>query len=242
MTENENVLALPSEERASAKINTSCYIVELVVVITLCVLGIIFGFFFSVYTFIVSIACLIACIYGMLVWNSETEVIINKTNQTLTLVVTKFCKCRGQTIKIINLNEIDKMYIFNSYDLGGQEQTAQKNSATKDAKYIVYYKNGLSEDLTSFFNGCPDESLIGCSILFKKYINILGEPLENNVVMPISTNNNGFQTIGNNPQVIYIQNEPGIRSVDNLTSNVNIYNKIDEIPENGKNYPAANGP
>lgn len=168
MSESSSILNTdesPVEERVTTiPTNTGCYL--LIFLIIWCIIaGAMFIFIIIIFP-LMCIAPLILEIIGIcLIFSirAESEIIINNSNFTLTLIGKKICKCRKPNQRIIDLSQIAKIQIYKT-------EKIKKSINKTNNNYIIYYKGGSSEDITDFFMNSTEKSLINCENLLKKYI------------------------------------------------------------------------
>ena len=93
-------------------------------------------------------------------------VTINNIKRILIFEKKKICNCCNKNSRIIDLNQISKIRIFNSFN------PFRHN-------YIIIYQNGTTENVSYYFNGCTEQSIVNCENLFRKYLPV------DNIVQPI---------------------------------------------------------
>ena len=129
-----------------------------------------------------------------------TNVIINNSNRTLKLQKTNWC-C-GKTPKIIDLNKIEKIKIFNP-TLGNIESLGS---------YMIIYKDGTSEDISMYLEGCNADYIINFQNFLKKYL-----PVENAVSQSMGIYTQAIPVY--NPNVVPVYN-PNVVPVYNPNPNM----------------------
>ena len=178
--------------------------------IFLCIFGVVMcamtfkgggGFFALVFVAIGIVMIIVTCCK-----TDGSAVTIDNINHTLKLEKTSMC-CGGDSPKILDLNQIAKMNIINQ----------------GISSYIITYNNGMTEDVSNYFNDRDQESLINCQNFLRKYINIeIGMPIYPQV------------TPGYNPNIdLYNNNQQNYNANVNVYSNNNNgYNQNNYIPQN----------
>lgn len=114
------------------------------------------------------------------------ELTINNINRTLTLKKKKLINICKNSPRIIDLNQIEKISINSRFNFGDSGYTDF---------YMITYKNGTFEDLSSYFKGCNQQSFVDSQNLFKKYLKVDDANPQN----PQLANNNQNQNY--NPNV-----------------------------------------
>ena len=93
-------------------------------------------------------------------------VTINNIKHILIFEKKKIFNCCNKNPRIIDLNQISKIRIFNSFN------PFRHN-------YIIIYQNGTTENVSYYFKGCTEQSIVNCENLFRKYLPV------DNIVQPI---------------------------------------------------------
>ena len=151
------------------------------------------------------------------IFENGSEVTINNKNHTLRLEKKKLCNCCCKKApRIIDLNQIQKINIYSISNIGNMGP---------NLSYILTYKNGTVEDISNYFIGCSQESLVDCQNLLKKYL-----PVENIINQMSSDFPQGFP--GYNPNMI--QGTPQYYNQQNYNTNGNI-NVNNNVAGNNEN-------
>ena len=103
---------------------------------------------------IIVVVCIIIIFVNCFI-EDGTEVKINNINRTLKLQKIKIYNCcYKKELKIIDLNQVEKIKIINSNDSIGNIGSV--------GNYTIIYKNGTLEDISNYFNGRIKQSVISC--------------------------------------------------------------------------------
>ena len=161
--------------------------------------------------FFIIIGIIVICII-----EDGTILRINNINHTLILQKKRICNfCFKKKPRIIYLNQIAKISIFNSFKI------LRRYGLSRNL--IITFQNGITEDISNYFKDCNEQSFVKLQNLLRKYL-----PIEN--IMP--------QAMGTYPQNVPIYNpynaniNPGynINMVQNLAIIDN--NMVQGMPQN----------
>ena len=234
----------PNEEKFQIPPHNLCSkICTIIFMIIWCVLAGVMCYLFSIKSgttgilpgFFVLIGIIIMIVYCCK--KDGTDVTINHINRTLKLEKTSCC-CGGDSPKIIDLNQVVKMNIISQgierrvISTGDNFPNRYENIPI--SSYIITYKNGMTEDVSNYFNYRNQDSLINCQNFLRKYINIeIGMPIYPQVVPGYNPN---IGPLYNNYQQNYNAN------VNVYTNNNNGYNQNNSIPQNLPNQEEVSKP
>ena len=113
-----------------------------------------------------------------------TIIRINNINRTLILQKKRnYNFCLKKKPRVIDLNQIAKISIFNSFKILGRFGLSRN--------LVITFQNGITEDISKYFKYCSEQSFVNLQNLLRKYL-----PIEN--IMP--------QAMGTYPQNVPIYN------------------------------------
>ena len=191
--------------------------------IFLCIFGVVMcamtfngggGFFGLIFVAVGIVMVIVTCCK-----TDGSAVTINNINHTLKLERTSLC-CGGDSPKILDLNQIAKMNIISQgIERGVLSGGNQMPENIPISSYIITYNNGMTEDVSNYFNDRDQNSLVNCQNFLRKYINIeIGVPFYQQGVPGYNPNINA---INNNYQQSYDANV-NVYSINNDSVNQNI--------------------
>ena len=195
---------------------------------TLGTLGASIGLFIGIpkkYYFLIPLGFFFLFIFLISRSENGTEIIINNINHTLSLRTTKLCDCCcKKPSRIIDLTQVEKIFIQSHNDPFGHFGSM--------GFYIITYKNGTTENISEYFNGCKEECSVDCQNLFRKYMKVSDtNPEIENLTNAINSNPNvaiGYNPIMNPNQVNAFNagfqqnyNQPGYNMNVNMNVGIN---------------------
>ena len=162
-------------------------------------------------------------IVRLYLFEKGTEVKINNSNRNLILQKKNICNCLINKPRIIDLNQVEKIRIINLINF--------RNSGLIN-NYSIIYKNGTIENLSNYFAGCDEQSLVNCQNLFRKYLTVENTMPQMMVNYPQKIpvyNPNMFPNQQNGFYTDMVQEIP-----ENYYVNANIYsnNNVNDINQN----------
>ena len=126
------------------------------------------------------------------------EMTINNINHTLSLRKRSLCDCCcKKPPRVIDLTQVEKIFIQLKNDPFG--------ISGSEGFYIITYKNGTTENISQYFNGCKEKCSVDCQNLFRKYMKVSDtNPEMEKIINIVNSNPNviiGFNPIMNPNQV-----------------------------------------